>query len=403
MSNQDFAPSAKRAVEAVDGVKHKLRISPRGQVTTSVTGCPREMKVFLLLNGEPVVFCDIAHAHHCFLPAILGARIEYLREKYGPEANTGNYEAELKRLIEFLGDGDYYSKWCRNTEDPVEREEKKLLLTMILNWQNVKCESNALFRRMRRRFPLTFKICEDIKRKDHRNLSKSLQHYTAKAINRALLEAQARGIAAIPDVDAIVCQQRHGKVVSRLIGREVHALTNGVCCKVNGIRYAPVASHCDGVAGSSLSKLASAPSAPRMKTGSGEAPATTNLAASKVRLAQPLHEVDGEPRRIAGELVRLHRDGAIRSHKDASFYAHLLRDFDATYTGPVSNTDEDDQPGRYMPTKQQLVRVPSGLTMEERQRFLQRDVDDAIVFERTLHAGTERFKRLHDEHPMPEL
>ncbi len=146
LSNQDFAPSAKRAVEAVDGVKHKLRISPRGQVTTSVTGCPREMKAFLLLDGEPVVFCDIAHAHHCFLPAILGARIEYLREKYGPEANTGHYEAELKRLIEFLGDGDYYSKWCRNTEDPVEREEKKLLLTMILNWQNAKCEGNALYR-----------------------------------------------------------------------------------------------------------------------------------------------------------------------------------------------------------------------------------------------------------------
>ena len=124
-------------------------------------------------------------------------------------------------------------------QDPVEREEKKFLLTMILNWPNAKCEGNGLYRRLRGVFPLTFKICEDIKRKDHRNLSKSLQHYTAKAINRALLEAQARGIAAIPDVDAIVCQQRHRKVVSRLIGREVHALTNGVCCKVNGIRYAP--------------------------------------------------------------------------------------------------------------------------------------------------------------------
>jgi hypothetical protein len=39
-----------------------------------------------------------------------------------------------------------------------------------------------------------------------------------------------------------------------------------------------------------------------------------------------------EARHIAGELVRLHRDGAIRSQKDASFYVHLLRDFGATYT-----------------------------------------------------------------------
>jgi hypothetical protein len=53
-----------------------------------------------------------------------------------------------------------------------------------------------------------------------------------------------------------------------------------------------------------------------------------------------------------------------------------LCDFGAAYTGPVSNTDEDDQPGRYMPTKEQLVRVPRGLTIEERQRFLRKDLDE---------------------------
>ena len=44
-----------------------------------------------------------------------------------------------------------------------------------------------------------------------------------------------------------------------------------------------------------------------------------------------------EARRIAGELTRLHRDGAIASKAaldpDAVFYARLLRDFGATYTG----------------------------------------------------------------------
>jgi hypothetical protein len=46
-----------------------------------------------------------------------------------------------------------------------------------------------------------------------------------------------------------------------------------------------------------------------------------------------------EAQRIAAELVRLHHDGAIKSHKEASFYAHMLRDFDATYIGPVRKTD----------------------------------------------------------------
>ena len=93
--------------------------------------------------------------------------------------------------------------------------------------------------------------------------------------------------------------------------------------------------------------------------------------------AQDVSELDAgeltEARRIAGELVRLHRDGAIRSQKDASFYAHLLRDFGATYTGPVSNNDGMIRRAPYLPTKQQRVRVPRGLTMEER---VQKDLDD---------------------------
>ena len=142
-------------------------------------------------------------------------------------------------MIEFLGDGDYYSKWCRDTEDPVEREEKKLLLTMILNWPNAKCDGNALYRGMRRAFPLAFRICEDIKRNDHRNLSKSLQYCTAKAINAALFEAQHLGIAAIPDVDAIICPKRHKETVCALIGKKVHENSRGVCSMVSGIRYKP--------------------------------------------------------------------------------------------------------------------------------------------------------------------
>jgi hypothetical protein len=85
-----------------------------------------------------------------------------------------------------------------------------------------------------------------------------------------------------------------------------------------------------------------------------------------------------EARRIAGELVRLHGDGAIRSQKDASFYAHLIRDLDATYTGRIICAGKDLPPRPCVPTKQQRIRVPYGLTPEER-RLLQEDLDDAIA------------------------
>jgi hypothetical protein len=91
---------------------------------------------------------------------------------------------------------------------------------------------------------------------------------------------------------------------------------------------------------------------------------------------------ESEARRIATELVRLHRDGAVASQADASFYAHLLRDFGATYTGP-KRAATPDPAGPYVPTAMQRVRVPGGLTNEERQSFLQKDLDDAIGYEPT--------------------
>jgi hypothetical protein len=45
---------------------------------------------------------------------------------------------------------------------------------------------------------------------------------------------------------------------------------------------------------------------------------------------------DQEAHRIAGELVKLHHDGAISGRpadRDAAFYACLIRDFGATYSG----------------------------------------------------------------------
>ena len=57
----------------------------------------------------------------------------------------------------------------------------------------------------------------------------------------------------------------------------------------------------------------------------------------------------------------------------------LIRDFDATYTGSVSKTDADHAAGAYVPTQGHRVRVPHRLTEEQRWRFLQEDLDDAIA------------------------
>jgi hypothetical protein len=108
-----------------------------------------------------------------------------------------------------------------------------------LNRKNEDCERNGLYWKIRANFPATLRAVEDIKRKDHRNLSKQLHRFTADAIAAALLEVQQEGIAAIPHVDALICRQKNQPRVCEAIGRQIFQAT-GVCCAVGGIRYSPL-------------------------------------------------------------------------------------------------------------------------------------------------------------------
>jgi hypothetical protein len=65
---------------------------------------------------------------------------------------------------------------------------------------------------------------------------KSVQRFTADAIAAALLEVQREGIAAIPHVDALICQEKYRERVCEIIGRQIFEPT-GVCCVVGRIRY----------------------------------------------------------------------------------------------------------------------------------------------------------------------
>jgi ribosomal 50S subunit-associated protein YjgA (DUF615 family) len=144
-------------------------------------------------------------------------------------------EAERTRLVEFLSEGDYYSKWSKVQTDNA-RAKVKQLSTTLLNMANNDCTRIPLYRHMASTFPRLFSIIEDIKRKDHRNLSKQLQRFTSDAINGALLQLQREDVPAIPDTDAILCRERDRMRVSGVIGAHVHA-ASGVLCKVAGIRF----------------------------------------------------------------------------------------------------------------------------------------------------------------------
>jgi len=228
-----------KLIGAIDGRDHYIRVSERGQITTSIGSCPRELQPHLLLHNDPIVTCDISNAHWNFLPLILANRLRHVLSGPDRKKYIGDGWREHDRLIALLSDGDFYRNWCVDPENEHERDEKKTVLNILLNQINEKCQRNRLYRRIRAEFPITFRIIEDIKCNDHRNLAKQLHRFTADAIAAALLEVQRKGIAAIPHVDALICQEKDRQQVCEVIGKQIFHAT-GVCCTVGGIRYSPL-------------------------------------------------------------------------------------------------------------------------------------------------------------------
>ncbi len=74
------AAATQRVVEAIDSGEHTLCFDKVGQVTTTISSLPRELKLDLLLEGEEALFADLSHAHHCFLPRLVDDRIDHHRE-----------------------------------------------------------------------------------------------------------------------------------------------------------------------------------------------------------------------------------------------------------------------------------------------------------------------------------
>jgi hypothetical protein len=194
------------------------------------------------LHGEPIAICDISNAHWNFLSRILANRLHYVSSQAGREKYIDDGWHEFDCLTTLLSKGDFYRIWCVDPHGEDERKEKKDILNILLNRKNEDCERNVLYRRIRAALPITFGIIEDIKRNDHRNLSKQLHRFTADAIEAALLEVQRKGIAGIPHVDALICQQKDQDRVCDIIGRKIFEAT-GVCCVVGNIRYSPLTEH----------------------------------------------------------------------------------------------------------------------------------------------------------------
>ena len=239
LASKDTKPSTRAVVHAIATREHTARVQPSGQITTSLNSCPKLLKLHLCIAGEAVALCDISSAHWAFLPRLVSDRIEYCRRRGDDQNRLAPLNAELHRLIELCGSGSFYhtTLWEGATADDIKSRKK--LLNILLNSPRSKAENNRVWQSLRRKFPLCVSIIDSIKRDDHRSISRQLQHFTAVAITRALIEMQAEGLPAIPDTDCLIVRECDKAAACLAIGRSMFKETRGVCVTVGGVRYSP--------------------------------------------------------------------------------------------------------------------------------------------------------------------
>lgn len=207
----------RRLIESLNGMRDKaVKVDHGRTIHTFINSTPKELKPHLEIDGKPVAKCDIEGAHFCILQRIIRDRIAYLQKQGRAGLKIETLEKELEKLSAMIDAGDIYSQGKPDaTKD--ERKEKKLAMLSALNTKTAVAVHLPEYVWLRDTFPMTFRIVEDIKKKDHRTLSIQLRNYTARIINGALLRLQERDIPALPDTDALIVPKEHSQLAREII------------------------------------------------------------------------------------------------------------------------------------------------------------------------------------------
>lgn len=216
--------------------KMRISCSPGDHITTSLSGCPRELKPELLIAGESVALCDIRAAHFCVLPRIIEDVIDRGDLRTSREIDEEELCREKTRLVAVLSEEDIYRCLSEDPASDTARITAKGQVLKVLNLRNQWARKSPIYQRLQKLFPQVTRFLEWYKRDDHKAIQAPLRFYTALVINKALLRLQERGVPAIPDSDCLICPASQRSLASKLIGEEMMRVS-GVRCVVDGVRF----------------------------------------------------------------------------------------------------------------------------------------------------------------------
>lgn len=205
-----------------DPTLHKLSFDTSGTAHHFAMYCPRELKPHLTLGGKPVALVDMKAAHLVALLCVGRGRVSWLTRE---GRDTQDLEDELARYKATLETSDIYEV-LGGSADRVKRKKFKLTLLTSLNMATSKARHLPPYQRLKSAFPRLVGIIEDLKKNDHRSLSKQLQHFTAKIIEGATHEAQSMDIACLPDTDALIVPSSFENLARTLLNNSIREVTS---------------------------------------------------------------------------------------------------------------------------------------------------------------------------------
>ena len=198
---------------------HKLSFDPSGTAHHFAMYCPRELKPHLTLGGKSVAIVDMKAAHLVALLCVGRGRVSWLAKE---RHDTQDLEAELARYKATLETTDIYEA-LGGTAD---RNNFKHTLLASLNMATSKAIHLPPYQRLKSAFPRLVAIVEDLKKNDHRSLSKQLQFFTAQIIEGATHKAQSMDIACLPDTDALIVPYSFKNLTRTLLNDSIREVTS---------------------------------------------------------------------------------------------------------------------------------------------------------------------------------
>lgn len=220
MAKNSKATAIKALIQGVEAEsKPPPKYDPAGTIHSFPRQCPKELKPHLTIGGEPVELVDLEAAHVCTLALLARERIGWRAER---GQHSDELDDELRSFIGLLESADIYEHLA---DEGCDRDTMKDALLGTLNMQTRKAIHLRPYQLFKRAFPLIGLIVEDMKKGDHRQLSRFMIKHQSTITEGALFECQQEGIPAIPDTDGLIVPKQHGEQARIILHKHLFDVT----------------------------------------------------------------------------------------------------------------------------------------------------------------------------------